>query len=259
MVTNTSIEWCDTTWNPVTGCTKVSPGCAHCYAEGIAKRLWKGRPFEDVRVHADRVNQPYRWRKPRRVFVNSMSDLFHEDVPFRFIDAVFHVMRETPKHTYQILTKRPDRMRLYMRDTRARSLPNVWLGVSVENQRMADERIPLLLDTLAAVRFLSVEPLLGPVNLHPWLSGGINWVIVGGESGPKARPCELRWIGSIVDQCAAAGVSAFVKQLGARPMHTSLTDARLGPLQIADRKGGNPDEWPPELRVREWPTAIVNA
>ena len=251
----TSIEWTDQTWNPVTGCTKVSPGCAHCYAEGIANRLWKGRPFEDVQVHADRVGQPLRWRKPRRVFVNSMSDLFHEAVPFRFLDAVFHVMRSTPRHTYQVLTKRPERMRFYMRDTRAPLAPNVWLGVSVENQRMADERIPLLLDTPAAVRFLSVEPLLGPVNLHPWLSGGINWCIVGGESGPQARPCELPWIGAIVEQCKAAGVPVFVKQLGRRPQ----VQGEPACTWIADRKGGRPDEWPPELRVREWPTASVNA
>ena len=256
----TGIEWTDATWNPVTGCTKVSPGCAHCYAEAIAPRTFKGRPFTDVRFHAERLVQPSRWKKPRRVFVNSMSDLFHETLTDLQIMQVFSAMRAAPRHTFQVLTKRPDRMLVYMGSCEVDPPPNVWLGVSVENQEMADQRIPLLLDTPAAVRFLSVEPLLGPVHLVPFMNVGdtyddrlIDWVIVGGESGPKARPCELRWIGSILDQCKVAGVPAFVKQLGARAMHRSFLTDEPGQVRLNDRKGGNPAEWPPELRVREWP------
>ncbi len=239
----TGIEWTDETWNPVTGCTKVSPGCAHCYAEGVARRLWRGRPFAEVRCHEDRLTQPLHWRRPRRVFVGSMSDLFHEAVPDKFIDQVFAVMARCPGHAFQVLTKRPERMRNYIGTPTPSELkrrwmlagdtfavpqpppPNVWLGVSVENQAAADERVPQLLDTPAAVRFASCEPLLGPVDLT-WLDapkgdgyachrdalGGragrdyqcgwdqpdeiglpsLDWVIVGGESGPGARRCNVR-------------------------------------------------------------------
>jgi protein gp37 len=254
-----NIEWTDVTWSPVTGCTKVSAGCKHCYAERLFPRVYPGREFGDVRVHEDRIRAPLRWRKPRMVFVNSMSDLFHEDVSFHVIDDVFDVMARADRHTFQVLTKRPQRMIEWADSTNARHddilggwdgrrpIPNVWLGVSVEDQRTADERIPLLLQVPAAVRFLSVEPMLGPVTLNPWLLSehgrrligakpGTAWVIVGAESGPGARPCELGWIRSIVEQCRAAHVACFVKQ-----------------VQVNGRLSRDPAEWPADLRVREWP------
>ena len=255
-----SIEWTDVTWNPATGCTKVSPGCAHCYAEAVAPRTFRGRPFTDVKFHPERLEQPLHWRKPRRVFVNSMSDLFHEDLPVSVIYDIFEVMRRCPQHVFQVLTKRPERMRSLLNGCITgieAPLPNVWLGVSVENQAMADERIPVLLDTPAALRFLSVEPLLGPVDISPWLHGygglprasTIDWVIVGGESGPKARPCDLLWIQNVLRGCRAASVPVFVKQLGRRPVVAGDSACTW----IVDRKGGKPDEWPEELRVREMP------
>lgn len=167
----TKIEWCDTVWNPVTGCTKVSQGCKHCYAERLANRFWGERKFTDVQVHPERLEDPLKWRKPRRVFVNSMSDLFHKDVPFGFIDQVFGVMARATDHQFLVLTKRPARMRYFCnhyfnpQDLAPYPLLNVWLGVSCEDQAAADERIPLLLETPAAVRFVSCEPLLGPVDL----------------------------------------------------------------------------------------------
>jgi len=467
--TNTSIEWTDATWSPVTGCTKVSAGCKHCYAEGVAERFWGERKFTDVRCHPERLEAPLHWRKPRRVFVNSMSDLFHEDVPDEFIDRVFAVMALAPQHTFQVLTKRPERMRAWVSDpetpfrvTRAMDslhgtpraaeevrpiagfpgyfasshgtiyserrghrrhmrpdygdqgharvqlhregesqrgkrmlvhrlvletfvgqppspdaqgrhldgnprnnaaenlswgeqgdnwgdskrhgthrryskldqatvdairsraaqgesgealgrefgvsgtqvrnivagrqwatkaligwpLPGVWLGVSVEDQRAADERIPLLLQTPAAVRFLSCEPLLGPLDLRSCLEDrkrrhvGLDLVIVGGESGPNARPCDVAWVRSIVKQCEAAGLACFVKQLGALPFvgdgkHTHVAGQRgygvvcdqgdpcphcgkhpithWPSLVLRDRKGSDPSEWPDDLRVREFP------
>lgn len=267
----TGIEWTEMTWNPVSGCAKVSAGCKHCYAERDWGRLqhlpaYAGRAFTDVATHADRLDQPLRKKRPRRIFVNSMSDLFHQDVPDAFIDRVFAVMALAKQHTFQILTKRPDRMLAYLSngaraelvgiDAEAISgldrhtetllqrwplpLPNVWLGVSVEDQAAADERIPLLLKTPAAVRFVSAEPLLGPVRLSPTCDAGsrphpkgggvtcqqcggsrmkggclgIDWLIVGGESGPKARPMHPEWARSLRDQCAAAGVPILFKQWG---------------------------------------------
>ena len=263
---NTSIEWTDVTWSPVTGCTKVSPGCAHCYAADVAKRFWKGRPFEDVQFHEDRLFQPLHWRKPRRVFVNSMSDLFHEDLKDHQIYEIFRVMRRAPQHTFQVLTKRAERMNAYMKEYHIFVLPNVWLGVSVENQAMADERIPILLDTPAAVRFLSVEPLLERVGITDYLKGHgdfqrspIDWVIVGGESGRKARPCNVRWVESIVLQCNYHDVPCFVKQLGAKPVmdgnpHVDpWLNVGTRPYILHDSKGGNWSEWPDHLRVRQFP------
>ena len=226
------IEWTQETWNPVTGCTKVSPGCEHCYAERFSERFRgvPGHPYEmgfDLTLRPERLDQPLRWKMPRRVFVNSMSDLFHEDVPDEFIDRVFVVMSITRRHTFQVLTKRAERMRDYCSSPatvgrivtdslelldgidddvshhhahfsaitdglRCIRLPNVWLGVSVEDQKRADERIPLLLDTPAAVRFVSAEPLLGPIDFGRTLNE-IDWVIVGGESGPGARPMNPDW------------------------------------------------------------------
>lgn len=268
MADTTKIEWADATWNPVTGCTEVSPGCDHCYAKTFAER-WRGIPghhFEngfDIQLRPDKLSLPLTWRKPRKVFVNSMSDLFHKDVPDDYIARVFAVMAATPQHTYQILTKRHGRMRSLL-NTEAFvhqaldlsleilpvqhgalphgdtwPLPNVWLGVSVETQQWADIRIPALLMTPAAVRFLSCEPLLGPLDLTriAYTAGGgthldvvngrhgvpdlwtapakrIDWAIVGGESGRRARPMHPDWAGSLRDQCTQAGVPFFFKQWG---------------------------------------------
>jgi len=253
MSDKSAIEWTDATWNPVTGCTKVSPGCDHCYAETLAERF-RGTPghyFEngfDVQLRPDKLDQPLRWKKPRRIFVNSMSDLFHQDISDEYIAQVFGVMAMAEQHTFQILTKRHARMRSLLGDPDFREqvaqeivgwevagrwvpdhiesgqpdwypLPNVWLGVSVENQQWADIRIPALLDTPAAVRFLSCEPLLGPVDIinglgDSWLTG-IDWVIVGGESGRGARPMHPDWARQLRDQCQAAGAPFHYKQHGA--------------------------------------------
>ena len=271
MSQNTVIEWTDATWNPVTGCSKVSAGCAHCYAEGVAKRFWGNRKFTDVQVHPERLNAPLNWRNPKRIFVNSMSDLFHEDVPGDFIARVFSIMRLAKHHTFQILTKRPERMKLEILSWENLDLPvNVWIGVSVEDQAAADKRIPLLLQTPAAVRFVSCEPMLGPMNLAPWLrfwkrsssvravEKGLDLVIVGGESGPGARPFNIEWGRSLRDQCKAAGVSFFMKQLGAWPLFDFANAGRIQEghgkyFGIKDRKGGDMSEWPEDLRVREFP------
>lgn len=255
----TTIEWATDVWNPVTGCTKVSQGCKHCYAEGIAKRFWGERKFSDVQIHEDRLQDPYHWRKPRRVFVNSMSDLFHPAVPDEFIWRVFQSMvNGNRRHTYMILTKRPERMKAWFDTYQERFWhyhapdqpqreyvaapwpdPCIWLGVSVENQQAADERIPHLLATPAAVRFISAEPLLGEVRLkQDWLicPGGseyghgmnlttvhagcckqhakLNWVICGGESGQQARPMHPDWARGLRDQCQAVAVPFFFKQWG---------------------------------------------
>ncbi len=296
----TGIAWTDATWNPVTGCSKVSQGCKHCYAERVFPRAYHGqtvwqtcslcggdggdvddstracdecrgsgqerrpRRFTDVRCHPERLDQPLRWRRPRRVFVNSMSDLFHPDVPDEFIADVWARMTLSPQHTFQILTKRPERMRDLLSGAEVYRLfecplPNVWLGVSVEDQATADQRIPLLLNTPAAVRFVSAEPLLGPVDLFPTCAynapgdgelvwKGPDWVIAGGESGPKARPFNLHWARTIRDQCQAAGVPVFIKQLGAKPFE-------LGEdfIKLRHRAGAAMDEWPVDLQVQEWP------
>lgn len=232
-MTKTKIEWANEVWNPITGCTKVSPGCANCYAERMSTRLqaigqrgydgvvnerghWTGK----INLIPEKLDEPLRWKKPRRVFVNSMSDLFHEDVDFDYIRRVWDIMRVTPHHTYLILTKRAERMSATV--PAFIYLPNVWLGVSVEDQQRADERIPWLLKTPAAVRFISAEPLLGPVDLNVEYGQGIgdllidnlDWVIVGGESGPKARPMQLNWARSLRDQCQGAGVAFNFKQWG---------------------------------------------
>lgn len=349
MSSNSNIEWTDTTWNPVVGCTRASSGCDSCYAVAMTKRLEAmGQPKYAGLVNAGKshfngvvrcveedLTIPLHWKKPRRVFVNSMSDLFHENVPFDFIDKVFAVMALCPQHTFQVLTKRPERMSEYLtlpfsnntflidrndrklpfpaalhRIKQARfkeifsgkvpfsninavfesdfhwqwPLPNVWLGTSIESQ----EHIPRAWDLLkcpAAVRFLSLEPLLGPVDLNKaellcatWRRGltiGIylDWVIVGGESGHNARPCKVTWIRSIVEQCKAAGVPVFVKQLGSKPMahvvgndgfnwpsgtmlaNVTVCDDGTTEFALNDRKGGDPEEWPEDLRVRQFPEA----
>jgi protein gp37 len=361
---STAIEWTDETWNPVVGCTKVSQGCKYCYAKTLHDKRHKAaiagkavhpqylQPFETVQLMPDRLEAPLRWRKPRRVFVNSVSDLFHEDVPDEFLQRVFVIMARTPQHTYQILTKRPERMlNFFMRRALVEThddlfwlaanrwpLPNVWLGVSVEDQKAADDRIPLLLKVPAAVRFLSCEPLLGPIDLFGWLceptdetyrllskwygpdgfdeTGSqperqfklrapcpLDWVIIGGESGKDARDCDLRWIASLVAQASLAGARPFVKQLGSSPIMNyydwlQYCDAegfdRDVPVYVTERrgpgshtyyrwylepngrfdgqpppnawvefpctrKGGDPAQWPAELRVREFPTPTAAA
>jgi protein gp37 len=251
-MTTTTIEWtrgddgsAGATWNPVTGCDEVSEGCDHCYAKTFAER-WRGvpgHPYEqgfDVRLWPDRLGIPLRWRKPRRVFVNSMSDLFHAQVPDDFIARTWAVMGTSAAHTFQILTKRPGRMRSLLNSTDFRDmvdehwarimvqrpsreqflfgtwpLPNVWLGTSVESQRWATVRLPQLAETPAAVRFASCEPLLGPLDIRRWLPNALDWVIVGGESGNGARPMWPDWARSLRDQCQDADIAFFFKQWGA--------------------------------------------
>lgn len=347
---DTTIQWTEKTWNPLRGCSIVSEGCHNCYAmrqghrfsgpggayEGLTKRTkagpqWTGK----VAFVEDHLLDPLKWRAPKLVFVNSQSDLFHESVPDAWIDRIFAVMALAKRHTFQVLTKRAERMRAYMSDAGTRErvanvcgfeheqpysarvarailserfdvdpdvrwpLPNVWLGVSAENQERADERIPALLDTPAAIRFVSAEPLLGPIDFtlrgnripgwdedwrynvlsgeewasprddNPERSQHLDWVIFGGE-GIGARPCALEWIERGVQQCKAAGVAAFVKQLGA----CIVSEQRTAPQPLAqprnkwdiapngevwawragtkDKKGGDPSEWPQEF-PREMP------
>lgn len=245
----TKIEWTDEVWNPITGCTKVSAGCANCYAAALANRFWGARKFTDVRIHPERLQKPMSWLKPRRVFVNSMSDLFHEDVSDEAITGIFAVMAAARErgHQFQILTKRAARMHDYISEMVERFGPmpsNVWLGVSAENQACATARIPLLLETPAPLRFVSFEPLLGPVELAPgwtidkYVGPRLDWVIVGGESGPDARPMGVEWAELVVTDCQAAGIPVFVKQLGGYP-----------------DKRDRPADWPEHLRVREYPDA----
>ena len=214
MPTRSNIEWTEMTWNPVTGCTKLSRGCKHCYAERMAKRLkamGSDRYRNDFRVtlHPDLLDVPRGWRRPRVVFVNSMSDLFHDDIPIAYIQRVFATMRDCPRHTFQVLTKRSERLAEL-----APQLPwpkNVWMGVSVEDARVLS-RVRDLQRVSAAVRFLSLEPLIGPLDALPL--EGIHWAIVGGESGPNARPMREEWVTSIFRQCRAARVPFFFKQWG---------------------------------------------
>lgn len=249
MATNSGIEWTEATWNPVTGCDKVSPGCAHCYAERMARRLKAmgqanyARGFE-VTLQPSMLDLPLRWKRPRRIFVNSMSDLFHADVPLEFIQAVFRSMRQAHWHEYQILTKRSDR--LLELDPQLDWPEHVWMGVSVENCRFV-HRIDDLRRTRAHVKFLSVEPLLGP---FPRLDlRGIHWVIAGGESGPRARPMREEWVLDVRDQCSAAGVAFFFKQWG------GVFKSRTG-RQLSGRTW---DEMPlgPGKRSAHWPIELV--
>ena len=339
----TGIAWTDATWNPIRGCSRVSEACRHCYAERYATRFsGAGLPYEgltragkwtgEVRVVERHFLDPLRWEKPRRIFVNSMSDLFHPHVTDETIDRVFAVMALAPQHTFQVLTKRPERMREYLTVGTGRysavlhaaewvrelfpetnrigisnpcaiPLPNVWLGVSVEDQATADARVPLLLQTPAAVRFVSYEPALGPVDFADLVierSAGsethfdaltcdvdaeddgetagntLDWIIVGGESGPRARPFHVEWAGQTIADCNVAGVACFVKQLGAHAQcdmaywdaHERELDALVDlgrrcdvdgnparmRLPLRDRAGADPAEWPKDLRVREFPT-----
>jgi protein gp37 len=333
------IEWTESTWNPLVGCSRVSEGCRHCYAErqafraaamgisrydGITKKVgdeirWTGK----VALVESALELPLRWKKPRRIFVNSMSDLFHEKVGDDWLRAIFGVMWATGQHTFQVLTKRPERMQewvkiLLSQNDRAgwlihgalkydvskaigkykphpaggsqdHPLPNVWLGVSVEDQATADERIPLLLQTPAAVRWVSYEPALGPVSFFgpdspTWnRDASLDWIVVGGESGPGARPFDIAWARSTIAQGRAAGVPVFCKQLGAYPLIEAATGSGPEILRrqhaldsqwpggthfgnptrdpafngrvaiLKDRKGGDWMEWPEDLKVREYP------
>ncbi len=244
MSENTSIEWTDTTWNPTTGCTKVTPGCDNCYAEKIVERFQGKGAFATVTRSEPKLWAPFKWRKPRKVFVNSMSDLFHDQVPDSFIVQVFSVMARTPQHTYQLLTKRHGRMRSLLNQPEFRTavqslspdagwpLKNLWLGVSVEDQKRAALRIPALIDTPAWIRWLSCEPLLGPIDLSATdqdtlVDGGIDWVVVGGESGHGARPMHPDWARGLRDQCVDVGIPFFFKQWGEfAPMVPSVAPGR---------------------------------
>jgi protein gp37 len=219
MSDHSSIEWTDATWNPLRGCTKISPGCAHCYAETFAERFRgvPGHPYEqgfDLRFVPEKLMEPLRWSRPKMVFVNSMSDLFHEDVPVDYIRRVVRVMEQANWHTYQVLTKRSERLRDLLRtDLRsAAGLRHIWWGVSVENRAHGLPRVEHLRSSPAAVRFLSIEPLLEDLGTIPL--DGIHWAIVGGESGPGARPMREEWVVSLRDQCQAAGTAFFFKQWG---------------------------------------------
>lgn len=246
MSDRSSIEWTEATWNPVTGCTEVSPGCDNCYARTFAERFRgvPGHPYEqgfDLKLWPERLEQPARWRKPRTIFVNSMSDLFHEDVPKDYVGRVFDAMAEADHHVYQVLTKRPGRMSSVLRELRPEPLDQVWLGTSIELDRYA-WRADKLRESPAAVRFLSLEPLLGAL---PSLElEGIDWVIVGGESGHGARPLDPAWVRDLRDRCAERGVAFFFKQTG------SVWAKELG----LKSKGAN--GFPDEFLVREYPPPL---
>ncbi len=287
MGTKTGISWTDATWNPVTGCTRISEGCRHCYAERLAATRLKdtlrykglavidgGQPHwtSKIKLHPELLDWPQRKKKPLRIFVNSMSDLFHPGVPADFIAEVFRAMAACPQHTFQILTKRHDRMRKLLSIIQPEPLPNVWLGVSVEDQKNAEIRIPSLLETPAAVRFISAEPLLEPLDLtnlcvyggqrlHAlskiYTSPSLDWIIVGGESGPHARPFKLEWARNLRDQCRGSGVPFFAKQLGSNPLDCDVPGAADPKEHMRyhtdHRSGADPAEWPDDLRVQEFP------
>ena len=213
MSDKSNIGWTEATWNPFSGCTKVSPGCLNCYAEALTLRWKRGKPFvrgqAEIKAHPDRYRLPYTWRQPRRVFVNSMSDLFHQDIPEKELAAVWQVMIDNPRHTFQILTKRPHVAAARISKLGLPMSGHIWLGVSAENQRLAESRIPELRRIPAPVRFVSFEPLLELIRVP---LDGIHWVITGGESGPNRRPDDPDWYRTIRDQCVAAGVAYFHKQ-----------------------------------------------
>lgn len=257
-MSKTNIEWTDYSWNWVTGCNKVSAGCKNCYAESIANRFWKDRKFTDVQIDESKLSLPIHLKKPRMIFVNSMSDFFHEKISFEIMEKAWGVMTTNPRHTYQILTKRPKRMLEFCKHMSEKihnagyekingwafHIPDfICMGVSVENQQAADERIPLLLQTPAAVRWLSVEPMLENINIaewfdptHPHLVQRLKWIVIGCESGHNRRECKIEWFEDIVRQCKEAGVSVFVKQL------------QLNGKVVKDIK-----LFPKNLKVREYP------
>jgi protein gp37 len=284
MSDHSHIQWTDATWSVTTGCTKVSSGCINCYIERTPPFRMAGRKFDNpgiggttgVVLHPERLTWPLRWRKPRRIFVDSLADLFHEEVPDEFIAETFAVMALAPQHTFQVLTKRHARLRSLLNSRGFRTevqraalrradgnapwlvepwwpLRNVWVGVSAEDQQWADARIPALRETLAAVRFVSAEPLIGPIRDVDLT--GIDWLIAGGESGPGARSTDPDWIRSLVGQCRRYGVAPFVKQLGS----PWARDRSVGGQLVArtDPKGGDWQYWPSDLRVREYPQAVA--
>jgi len=305
-MSRTNIEWTDNSWNPIrarnvnTGkvgwhCQKVSPGCENCYAAAMNRRLGTGEPYtpralvggDHLFLDEKMLTEPLRWRKPRKVFVCSMTDLFADFVPDEWLSRVWETMRKAGGHTFQILTKRSKRMRAWVRSG-DEILPNVWLGVSAEDQQRLDERVPELLATPAAVRFVSAEPLLAPLDVSGYLwptclhwaadyataddaiaagafaekkpqalvAAGrkfLKWVIVGGESGPGARPMDVDWARDIIEQCRVAGVACFVKQLGAKPSDSAAQHLPVDVMLVKHPKGGDPEEWPEDLRVREMP------
>ena len=257
-----NIEWTDETWNPVTGCSRVSPGCDNCYMYAIYPRLrgmgvpGYSRAPDVVTLMPERIDAPLHWSKHKRVFVNSMSDLFHRDVPFEFILQVFESMRTAGAergHIFQVLTKRPGLAVAWWqayKDRFPEGWPsNVWLGTSVESQKYAP-RVTVLARVPAPVRFVSAEPLLTHVDLAPWIDrGDVHWVIVGGESGPRARDMDVEWVRSLQQQCERGGVPVFVKQMGSRWAKTHCA---------SDSKGGTMSDWPDDIRVRLYPTSTRN-
>lgn len=297
MGAKTGIAWTDATWNPVAGCTRVSEGCRKCYAERATYRLGQrlgikkyaglvtlrgGEPHwtGELRLWEPHLDQPLRWKKPRRVFVNSMSDLFHEAMPDAWIDRVVKIMVQAPQHSFQVLTKRPERMRDYLRarpvlvnvDTNQHvpwPAPHIWWGVSVEDQATANARIPVLLEMPALVRWVSYEPALAAVDFSRWIAGQprVNWIVVGGESGSQARPFHLNWARDVIVQANAAAV--FVKQMGAHPhddvagrtycLSAAWLQSSCGAgswsrsRAFKHRAGADPSEWPESLRVQEYP------
>lgn len=260
------IEWTEKSWNPVSGCSKVSTGCKFCYAETIAKRFWKDRKFTDVQFHEDRLDLPLKWKKPYMIFVNSMSDLFHEKIDFYHINKIMLTVFKCYKHTFQVLTKRPERAYEYFIKSCKKEFPfyitnlsNLWLGVSVENQETADLRIPILLQIPVEVKWLSIEPLLSEVDIKGIFdlldykeqakpnetecscgicryNRGIQWVVIGCESGHNRRPCKIEWVEKIVEDCKNANVPVFVKQ-----------------LNINGKVVKDIEKFPKHLQVREYP------
>jgi protein gp37 len=326
MSDGSSIEWCDASWQPVLGCTRVDHRCDNCYAIGVVHRgmseqhrgLTKLRPKNasrpgmdwngTVRLQPDKLSEPLRWKRARRIFVCSLADLFHEKVPFEYVAAVFGVMAACPQHTFLVLTKRPERAHEFFAWASTRSngeavmepdfkchvhawetlrspfertgwpLPNVHLGVSVSDQKTADDAIPKLLQCPAALHWVSAEPLLGPIDLTQSVAPGwpgqrkpgprLEWIVVGGESGPRARPCAMEWIDAIIGQCQTAGVPVFCKQLGSVVVSEERTvddpdDQKFFGLKdrwawcagFRNGKGADPEEWPEDMRIRELPEA----
>jgi protein gp37 len=293
MSSKSKIQWTEDTWNPLAGCSIVSPGCHNCYAmrsayrlEAIGQEKYQGTTEKKngkilwtgtIRLNEKALVAPLSKRRATMYFVNSMSDLFHDGVPDSFIATTFAVMETCHQHTFQVLTKRSERMRALLSHDAFPMLVrkagydilgaskykergphwrmNQWLGVSVEDKTRAESRIPDLLNTPAALRFLSVEPMLEAIDLRPWLQTGLlHWVIVGGESGPGSRACDVSWVRDVVRHCREHNVKVFVKQMGARAVESLPQFPAPCAMRLFDKKGGDMDEWPEDLRVREFPT-----